>query len=75
MKILLKHFIRSTIYWLFSGGVPLLFSLCGDRRHLPGACLWCRLGTGRVPLPFQDGQVEVDLNSAGGTPVGLLWLP
>ena len=69
MKILLKHFIRSTIYWLFSRCSPALLIMRSGVT-----CLAFAFGAGwvlDVSLPFQDGQVEVDLNSAGGTPVGL----
>ena len=71
MKILLKHFIRSAIDWLFRRHSPALLI-----RRSGVTCLALAFGAGwvlDVSLPFQDGQVEVDLNSAGGTPVIIVY--
>ena len=63
MKILLKHFIRSTIYWLFSRRSPALL-IYAVRRHLPGACLWCRLG---CPSSKQMGLLSVFHKGGSGS--------
>ena len=71
MKILLKHFIRSAIDWLFRRRSPALLIM-----RLGVACLALAFGAGwvlDVSLPFRDGQVEVGFNSAGGTPVIIVY--
>ena len=71
MKGLLKHFIRSAIDWLFRRRSPALLIV-----RFGVTCLALAFGAGwvlDVSLPFQDGQVEVGLNSAGGTPVIIVY--
>ena len=71
MKILLKHFIWSAIEWLFRRRSPALLIM-----RLGVTCLALAFGAGwilDVSLPFQHGQVEVGFNSAGGTPVNIVY--
>ena len=71
MKILLKHFIRSAIDWLFRRRSPALLIM-----QFGVTCLALAFGAGwvlDVSLPFQDGQVEAGFNSAGGTPVIIVY--
>jgi len=71
MMILLKHFIRSSIDWIFRRRSPALLIM-----RLGIACLALAFGAGwalDVSFPFRDGQVDVNLDSAGGTPVVLIY--
>lgn len=71
MKILLKHFVRSAIDWLFRRRSPALLVM-----RLGVICLALAFGAGwvlDVSFPLRDGQVDVGLNSAGGTPVIIVY--
>ena len=71
MMIQLKHFIRSLIDWVFRRRSPaLLFVRIGL------ACLTLAFGAGwalNVSFPLQDGRIDVGFDSAGGTPITLVW--
>ena len=71
MKILLMHFFRSAIDWLFRRRSPALLVM---RRGV--ICLALAFGAGwvlEVSFPFRGSQVEVGLNSAGGTPAVIVY--
>jgi len=72
MKILFRHFVRSAINWLFRRRSPALLIM-----RLGVVCLALAFGAGwalDVSFPFQNGQVEVGFNSAGGTPVVIVYV-
>ena len=71
MKILLMHFFRSAIDWLFRRRSPALLVM-----RFGVICLALAFGAGwvlDVSFPFHGGQVEVGLNSAGGTPAIIVY--
>ena len=71
MGILLKHFIRSLIDWVFRRRSPALRVM---RSGL--GCLALAFGAGwalDVSFPFQDGRIDVGFDSAGGTPNVLVY--
>ena len=72
MKILLMHFCRSAIDWLFRRRSPALLLM-----RFGVGCLALAFGASwilDVSFPFRGGQVEVGLNSAGGTPAIIVYM-
>ena len=70
MNILLIHFLKSAIDWLFRRRSPALIIM------RLGICLVLAFGGGwilDVSFLFQGVQVDVDLNSAGGTPEKIVY--
>ncbi len=68
---LLQHFIRSLIDWVFRRRSPALLIM-----QIGLACLALAFGAGwalDVSFPFQGGHIDVGLDSAGGTPIVLVW--
>ena len=68
---LIQHFIKSFIDWLFRRRSPGLLTM-----RIGLACLALAFGAGwalNVSFPFQGGQIDVGLDSAGGTPIRLIW--
>ena len=66
-----QHFIRSLIDWIFRRRSPALLIM-----RIGLACLALAFGAGwvlDVSFPFQGGRIDVDLDSAGGTPIVLVW--
>lgn len=66
MAFLFKHFIRSAIDWLFRRRSPALLVM-----RLGVACLALAFGAGwalDASLPFRDKQIDIVIDSAGGTP-------
>ena len=71
MKILLMHFFRSAIDWLFRRRSPALLVM-----RFGAFCLALAFGAGwalDVSFPFHGGQVEVGVNSADGTPAIIVY--
>lgn len=71
MKLLLMHFFRSAIDWLFRRRSPALLVM-----RFGVFCLALAFGAGwalDVSFPFHGGQIEVSLNSAGGTPAIIVY--
>ena len=71
MKTLLIHFFRSATDWLFRRRSPALLVM-----RFGVVCLALAFGAGwvfDVSFPFHGGQVEVGLNSAGGTPAIIVY--
>ena len=72
MKILLMHFFRSAIDWLFRRRSPALFVMRSGVF-----CLTLAFGASwvlDVSFPFHGGQVQVGLDSAGGTPAIIVYV-
>ena len=68
---LLQHFIRSLIDWVLRRRSPALLIM-----RIGLACLALAFGAGwalDVSFPFQGGHIDVGLDSAGGTPIVLVW--
>ena len=66
-----QHFIRSLIDWIFRRRSPALLIM-----RIGLACLSLAFGVGwvlDVSFPFQEGRIDVGLDSAGGTPIVLVW--
>lgn len=66
MSRLVEHFFRSVINWLFRRRSSALIVM---RTGL--SCLTLAVSAGwvlNVSLPWREGRLEVNLNSAGGTP-------
>ena len=72
MTALLKHFVRSLIDWLFRRR-----SLALRIMGIGVFCLSLAFGAGwalEVSFPLSDGRIDVDFDSAGGTPVVIVYL-
>ena len=72
MKKLLKHFVRLAIDWFFRRRSPALLVI-----KFGVICLALAFGAGwvlDVSFPIRDGQIDVSLNSAGGTPVIIVYM-
>ena len=69
---LVHHFFRSLIDWAFRRRSPALLIM----RCIGSPCLVLALSASwvlDVSFPFLGGQVDVSLDSAGGTPILLIW--
>ncbi len=69
---LFEHFFRSVIDWLFRRRSPALLVM-----RIGLSCLALAVGAGwvlSVSLPRRAGQLEINLNSAGGTPEIVVYL-
>ena len=72
MTALLKHFIRSLIDWLFRRRSSALRIM-----RIGVSCLALAFGAGwalEVSFPSSDGRIDVGFDSAGGTPVIVVYL-
>ena len=66
-----QHFIRSLIDWIFRRRSPALLIM-----RIGVACLALAFGASwvfDVSFPFQGGRIDVGVDSAGGTPIVLVW--
>ena len=71
MKVLLNHFIKEAVAWLFRRrSLPLWIMRLGI------ICISFSFGAGwifDISFPFQGGQIEFSFNSAGGVPAFIVY--
>ena len=72
MRHLFEHFCRSAIDWLFRRQSPALMVMRMGLLALTAGAAGCWVLD--VSLPWREGQLEINLNSAGGMPASIVYL-